>query len=108
MSEAIPQVAPTDLKKEIEGGANIFLLDVREASEFKIVALPRAYHVPLGELRHRYEDLEADDDIVVYCHRGIRSAQAVTFLRAKGFTRVRNLAGGIDHWAETVEPIKRY
>lgn len=105
----IPSVKPAELKKELDGGKKVFLLDVREPSEFAVVALPGAYLIPLGEIGYRYEDLDPDMDIVVYCHHGMRSAQAIALLRQKGFTKLRNLAGGIDYWAETVEPgMKRY
>ncbi|MCA9771991.1 MAG: hypothetical protein KC466_06255 [Myxococcales bacterium] len=106
---AIPSVTPAELKKELAEGKEVFLLDVREPSEFKTVALPGAYLIPLGEIGYRHEDLDPDLDIVVYCHHGMRSAQAIGVLKQKGFTKLRNLAGGIDYWAETVEPgMKRY
>ena len=50
-----------------------------------------------------------DNEIVVYCHHGIRSARAVDFLRRQGFSKARNLAGGIDLWSLTVDSaVPRY
>jgi rhodanese-related sulfurtransferase len=53
--------------------------------------------------------LDRDAELVVYCHHGMRSAAAATWLRDQGFTRVRNLVGGIDHWSLEVDPsLRRY
>ena len=59
----------------------------------------------------RVDEIEdwKSDEVVVYCHHGIRSAQAVDQLRAMGFADVNNLAGGIDRWTSDVDPkLPRY
>ena len=80
------------------------LLDVREDEELEISRLPHAHHIPLGELPLRVSELKPEDDLVTYCHAGVRSNHAAAYLLARGFTRVRNLAGGIDRWARDVDP----
>jgi rhodanese-related sulfurtransferase len=82
------------------------LLDVRQPEEFEIVALPNACLMPLGQIPALLEQI-ADwkhQPIVVYCHHGIRSMMAITFLRAAGFEDLTNLSGGIDAWAREVDP----
>lgn len=85
------------------------VLDVREPWEFAIGHLPGAKLVPLGELESHLNTLDPEREILVYCHRGLRSAAAVTRLRAAGFTRVSHLEGGIDRWSAEVDgSIARY
>lgn len=102
-------VTPRALAEELQSGATPLLLDVREPMEWDLVRLPGAVHVPLGRLHDRIATLPLEEDIVVYCHHGTRSAMAAEFLREQGATRVRNLSGGIDRWSRDVDPtVARY
>jgi adenylyltransferase/sulfurtransferase len=97
-----------DLKARIANGDQPFLLDVRQPYEFNLANLGGTL-IPLGELRQRVRELDTSNEIVVYCHHGMRSAQAVALLRQAGFDNVKNLTGGIDAWAREVDPaMKRY
>lgn len=88
---------------------DIALLDVREPVEHRICHLENARLVPLRELPGRLEELDRERPLVVYCHHGIRSAQAVMYLRQKGLANATNLAGGIDAWSLRVDPsVPRY
>ena len=82
------------------------LLDVREPEEFEIASLPNARLVPLGQIPARIEQIAdwKNDEIVVYCHHGIRSMHAINFLTHAGFTNLANLSGGIDAWSRDVDP----
>ena len=80
------------------------VLDVREPHEFAIAHLPGSQLIPLRELPARLAEVEPWRELVVLCHRGARSLQAVQLLRAAGFHRARSLAGGIDAWAGEVDP----
>ena len=87
------------------------LLDVRQPEENAFAALPDSRLVPLGELPERLEELEdwRDQEVVVYCHHGVRSLHAIQMLRQAGFTRLLNLRGGIDRWSLDVDPnVPRY
>lgn len=85
------------------------LLDVRTPHEATIATLAGSLLIPLQELPRRLGELTTEGDLVVYCHHGGRSAQATTYLRHHGFVRARNLAGGIDAWAEEIDPkLARY
>ena len=98
------EVSPAALQGELAGGRPLLLLDVREPYEWQIGHIEGARHLPLGELRARLGELDAQGPIVTYCHHGMRSLQAAELLRAAGFASVRSLAGGIDAWAREVSP----
>lgn len=97
-------VTPAALKAELDAGATPFLLDVREPAEQEIARLEGAVLVPLAALPSRLAEVPRDRDVVVVCRSGARSAQAVEFLRGAGYARVRNLAGGLNAWADEVDP----
>ena len=79
------------------------LVDVREPPEWEMVRLEGARLAPLARLPGRAHGLDPAAEIVTYCHHGIRSLQAATFLRSVGLPRVRSLAGGIDRWAREID-----
>jgi adenylyltransferase/sulfurtransferase len=100
--------APTDmqveeLKRRLDAGDDIFVLDVREPHEHQICNIG-GHLIPLNELPSRVHELDSSREIVAHCKMGGRSAKAVDFLRQAGFTKVHNLAGGINAWAERVDP----
>jgi rhodanese-related sulfurtransferase len=104
-------MTPRELVEKLGSSNPPRLLDVRQPDEHAFVALPNSTLIPLGELLARVADIEdwKDDEVVVYCHHGIRSARAVAQLRAIGFVDVHNLSGGIDRWTNDVDPaLPRY
>ena len=105
MSEITPQA----LKARLDKPGAPLLLDVRQDWETQLCRLPNAVHIPIEEIEMRTDELNPEDDIVVYCHQGVRSAAVAEYLRSLGFTGVRNLSGGLDLWARTVDPgMRRY
>ena len=94
-----------DQFKEIrDNGNNVVVLDVREYHEYDICNIEGSVLIPLGEIADRIDELNEDDEIIVHCHHGGRSMKATQFLKDKGFKNVKNLAGGIDAWAEKYDP----
>ena len=105
MAEAAPlQIAVDELAHLRAGPQAPAILDVREGWEVEICAFPDALHIPLGELPGRLDAVPADRQVVVVCHHGMRSLQAVQWLRAQGRDRTTNLVGGIDAWARLIDP----
>src|SRR5256714_10606602 len=80
------------------------LLDVREPWEYEKARIAGAQLVPMRELPARLEEIHQDKDVVAICHHGARSQQVALFLEKAGYTRVHNLAGGVDAWSRTVDP----
>ena len=98
-----------DLKDRLDSGDKIFLLDVREPHEYSIAKIEGSVLLPLGELPVSLEKLDREAEIVALCHKGMRSADAVGFLLQQGFTKVKNLIGGIDAWSvEIDQSVPRY
>ncbi len=80
------------------------LIDVREPHELQISALPGAENIPLGTLAARLPELDSAQEMVVFCKTGVRSARALELLASAGFKKVTNLKGGINAWAQDVDP----
>jgi rhodanese-related sulfurtransferase len=103
------EITPQQLKARLDKPGAPLLLDVRQDWETQLCRLPNAVHIPIEEIEMRVEELNREDDIVVYCHQGVRSAAVADFLRSLGFKSVQNLSGGVDLWARTVDPgMRRY
>jgi len=99
-----PAITVEELKAMRDRGENVVLLDVREPPEYGISDLPNSVKIPLGALPQNVDKLKKEDEIVVYCRTGGRSGNAVQYLRQMGYEKVRNLAGGINAWAERIDP----
>ena len=87
------------------------LLDVRELEEHEFAHLPGSRLIPVGQLPFRLAEIAdwKDEEIVVYCHHGVRSLHAIGILHQAGFNRLKNLAGGIDAWSLDVDDsVPRY
>ena len=98
------EVSPKELKEEIDNGRDVVVLDVREPFEYEIAHLNNAKLIPLGQLAAHVNELDTARPIVVYCHTGQRSAQAVKLLNGLGFKKAKNLKGGIKAWGNEVDP----
>jgi sulfur-carrier protein adenylyltransferase/sulfurtransferase len=99
----VPAIGPEELKRRLDAGEDIFVLDVREPHEYQICNI-NGYLLPLGDLPKRVNELDSSREIVAHCRSGVRSAKAVDFLRQAGFKKVKNLTGGILAWADKVDP----
>ena len=108
-ADGVPAITVHDLKRKMDERANFALLDVREAHEAEIARIAGAKLIPLSEFSERTSELNSEQEIVIHCHSGGRSARAVQLLQAQGFTKVFNLDGGIDAWSEEIDPkVPRY
>ena len=99
------QVRASELKAELDAGADIQLIDVRQPDEYDFARIEGARLIPLGEILARMSEIDAERDTVVYCKMGGRSARAVEVLERSGFKgTLRNLSGGITAWSNEVDP----
>ena len=106
--EAIRELSPEELKAALDGGAPLRLIDVRESEEYAAGRLPGALSLPRGFLELRIEEKAGrDEDLVLYCAGGTRSALAAKTLQDMGYTRVRSLAGGYGRWSDKGLPVEK-
>ena len=97
-------IEPTEVKAKLDRSDDFVLIDVREPHEYQIAKIPGAKLIPLGELPKHLGELNPNDEFVMHCKMGGRSAKACDLLRQNGFTKVRNMTGGITRWSDTVDP----
>ena len=112
MPEALPlEINVHHVKKLLDEEIDFLLLDCREPSEYSIARLEPAVLIPMREIPARLLELEPvrEQRIIVHCHLGVRSMQVTQWLQQQGFTRVQNMAGGIDAWSLEIDSdIPRY
>ena len=99
----IPEMQVEELKRRLDAGDDLFVLDVREPHEYQICNIG-GHLIPLGDLPNRVSELDSSREIVAHCRSGVRSGKAVAFLQQAGFRKVHNLAGGILAWADKIDP----
>jgi adenylyltransferase/sulfurtransferase len=97
------EITVDQLKMRLDRKDDIFILDVREPQEYEICNL-KGHLIPLRDLPKRINELDTAKEIVVHCKIGGRSRTAVEFMKQAGFRKVKNLVGGIDEWAERIDP----
>ncbi|MDP6115984.1 MAG: molybdopterin-synthase adenylyltransferase MoeB [Planctomycetota bacterium] len=98
------QLTVEDLKTKIDNNEDMLLVDVREPHEWEICHIDGARLVPLSQFTNEINQLNSAQEIVLLCHKGIRSLKALQFLHQAGFRKLKNLQGGIDAWASRIEP----
>lgn len=97
-------LGPKEVKRFLEERKDAILLDVRESHEYDIVHIEGSKLIPLSELHLRANELDTADTVVAYCHHGQRSLQALKTLEKFGFKKLKHIRGGIDAWADEVDP----
>jgi adenylyltransferase/sulfurtransferase len=106
----IHEMTVQELEQKLASGAPILLVDVRQPDEHAFSALPQSLLIPMSELTQRWSEIDAEPgtEIVVYCHHGIRSRHAASYLAQCGVEAV-SLKGGIDAWSRQIDPkVPRY
>ena len=99
-------ITAADLKTMLDGGENIFLVDVREPNEYEIVSIPGATLIPKGEFMSgaALERLPQDKRIVLHCKSGARSAECLAVVQNAGFSDAVHVGGGVLAWVSQVDP----
>ena len=103
------EITPAEVKRRLDQGQKLLLIDVREPWEFNTCNIAGAKLIPMGTVPANLQALDTDDDIVIYCHRGMRSLDVAVWLRGQGVERAKSLAGGIERWSLEIDPnVPRY
>ena len=97
------EISVQDLKKKLDSKEDFILLDVRNYDEYSFCKINNSVLIPLPEISSRFNELNKNKEIIVYCHSGRRSASAVNFLESVGFNDIKNLKGGINSWSEEID-----
>lgn len=98
------EIAAEEVKKAVEHGQSLTLLDVREPWEVRTARIAGAKLIPMKEIAQRAQrELDPREHIVVFCHHGVRSLKVAAWLRQQGFSSVQSMAGGIDQWSRSVD-----
>jgi len=108
LNTGIPQITVQELKRRLDAGDNIMILDVREPYEYQIANIGGTL-IPQNEVPRRLAEIDRDREIVVQCRSGARSQRIAEFLASQGYPNVKNLAGGILAWADQIDPkVQKY
>ncbi|MGA3109471.1 MAG: rhodanese-like domain-containing protein [Candidatus Bathyarchaeia archaeon] len=102
--EGESEITVRELKRLIDSGTQVRLVDVREQYEYDFCHIEGSTLIPMRKFWTGVNDLNPEDEYVFYCHVGERSAWVVNLLRHRGFKKVKNLKGGIDQWAVEIDP----
>lgn len=97
-------ITPTELKQRLDNGEPLVLLDVRENWEYETCHIEGSALMPMSQVMSQIGSLDKEAETVFICHHGSRSQQVAQFLESQGFKHVYNLEGGVDEWAQTVDP----
>jgi adenylyltransferase/sulfurtransferase len=97
------EITVLELKARMDRGDRLNVIDVREPYEYAIARIPGTTLIPLGQIAERSVELDRESEIILQCRSGKRSADALNQLKAKGFTRLKNLVGGITAWSDQVD-----
>ncbi|MEM7197670.1 MAG: rhodanese-like domain-containing protein [Pseudomonadota bacterium] len=109
MIAKIPQIEPQDAHLLLQEDTQAKILDVREPHECEICQIPESIKIPMHEIPERLQELSTDELLIVMCHHGGRSQNVAQWLAMQGRTRIYNLVGGIDRWAQEIDPsLRRY
>src|SRR6266446_9432982 len=104
-SQTMGEMTATELKQRLDKGDDIQIIDVREANEVAIGAIPNSVHIPLAQVVNRMSEIDPNRETVVHCKMGGRATRAIEALKRSGFTgNLTNLKGGIIAWSNEVDP----
>jgi adenylyltransferase/sulfurtransferase len=102
VKNGVPQITVSELKRRIDAGEDLFILDVREPFEYQIANIGGKL-IPQGEVPQRLAEIDRDREIIVHCKAGGRSQRIAEFLKQSGYPDVVNVAGGILAWSSEID-----
>jgi adenylyltransferase/sulfurtransferase len=108
VKNGIPQMTVKELKRRLDAGEDVQLIDVREPYEYQIAQIGGKL-IPQNDVPQRLAEIDRDREVVVHCRSGARSQRIAEFLKQAGYPQVSNLAGGILAWSEEIDPkVQKY
>jgi rhodanese-related sulfurtransferase len=103
------QITPRQVKDRLDRGEKLLLIDVREPHEHALCHIEGAVLIPMGTIPANLQKLDTDDDVICFCHHGMRSLDVANWLRQQGVKSAKSMAGGIDRWSSEIDPaVPRY
>jgi rhodanese-related sulfurtransferase len=103
------ELTPAELQQRLDRGEKVLLVDVREPWEFDVCRIEGAKLIPMGQIPANLQSLDVDEDVICYCHHGMRSLDVAVWLRNQGVATAKSLAGGIERWSQEIDPqVPRY
>jgi len=100
----VQEITPKALKARLDAGEAIPIIDIRESWELEQSRLDGAIHIPMNDIPDSLDQIPTDKPVVLMCHLGQRSAFVADWMNGRGYDKVYSLAGGIDAWADEVDP----
>lgn len=103
------EITPRQVKERLDHGEQLILVDVREPHEHALCRIEGAILIPMGTIPSNLQKLDADEDVICFCHHGMRSLDVASWLRQQGVQSAKSMAGGIDRWSVEIDPkVPRY
>lgn len=103
------EISPREVKDRLDRGEKLMLIDVREPHEHVLCRIESATLIPMGTIPANLQKLDADEDVICFCHHGMRSLDVANWLRSQGIATAKSMAGGIDRWSTEIDPgVPRY
>ena len=100
----ILEIDVVELKNKIDLNSNIKIIDIREPNELAICKIEGSIHIPMMEIPNKINELNKEQELIIQCRSGERSARVCEFLMHQGFTNTKNLKGGILEWINIIDP----
>jgi rhodanese-related sulfurtransferase len=103
------EILPREVKQRLDRGEKLLLVDVREPHEYALCQIEGAVLIPMGTIPANLQRFVTDEDVICFCHQGMRSLDVANWLRAQGVKSAKSMAGGIDRWSAEIDPkVPRY
>jgi len=103
------EITPQEVKRRLDSGEKLLLIDVREPHEHTICRIEGSVLIPMGTIPANLQKLDIDEDVICFCHHGMRSLDVANWLRSRGVVSAKSMAGGIDRWSIEIDPkVLRY
>jgi rhodanese-related sulfurtransferase len=103
------EITPTELKKKLDAGEKLLLIDVREPWEYQTCRIEGARLIPMRTIPANLQSLDVEEPVICYCHHGMRSLDVAVWLQKQGVESARSLTGGIEKWSAEIDPkVPRY